>query len=158
MELCPGEDESQLATAEVAVHDLEVVDSDLGFSFGMASMEVREAVIVEEHDDGDSKEAADRRHASIMHTASAVRAQTKHFALSPRDIVQSVNFDLKRSPAAKVMDEAIDLAIAGRSVFPDRAAFIDADTPWAGQETMQAACEGLSVVLVATDGNMCPRS
>lgn len=53
------------------------------------------------------------------------------------------------------MDEAIDLAIAGRSAFPDRAAFIDADTPWAGQETMQAACEGLSVVLVATDGKTC---
>lgn len=41
------------------------------------------------------------------------------------------------------MDEAIDLAIEGRSPFPDRAAVIDADTPWAGQETMQAACKGL---------------
>jgi len=144
-----------LATTEVAVHDLEVVDSDLGFSFGMASMEVREAVIVEEHDDGDSKEAADRRHASIMPVASAVRAQTKHFALSPLDTLQSVNFDLERSPAAKVMDEAIDLMIEGRSPFPDRTAFIDADTPWAGQETMQAACQGLSVILVATDGKTC---
>lgn len=48
MELCPGEDESQLAATEAAVHDLQVVDAYLGFSFGMASMEVREAVIVEE--------------------------------------------------------------------------------------------------------------
>lgn len=31
------------------------------------------------------------------------------------------------SPAAKVMDEAIDLAIEGRSPYPERAAFIDAD-------------------------------
>jgi pimeloyl-ACP methyl ester carboxylesterase len=64
MELCPGEDESQLAATEGAVDDLQIVDSHLGFSFGMASMEVREAVIVEEHDDGYPKEAADRRHAS----------------------------------------------------------------------------------------------
>lgn len=47
MELCPGEDESQLAATEAAVHDLQVVDPHLGFSFGMASMEVREAVIVQ---------------------------------------------------------------------------------------------------------------
>jgi hypothetical protein len=50
----------------------------------MASMEVREAVIVEEHDDGYPKEAADRRHASIMPTAPAVRAQTKPFESAPR--------------------------------------------------------------------------
>jgi len=50
-----------------------------------------------------------------------------------------VNPDLKRSPAAKVIDEAIDLAIEGRSPFPDRAAFIDAGTPSAGQEAMRAA-------------------
>lgn len=53
------------------------------------------------------------------------------------------------------MDEAIDLEVEGRSPFPNRAAFIDADTPWAGQETMQTACQGLSVVLVATDGKTC---
>lgn len=35
--------------------DLQVVDSDLGFSFGMAGMEMWEAVIVEEHDDDDPK-------------------------------------------------------------------------------------------------------
>lgn len=152
MELCPGEDESQLAATEVAVHDLEVVDSDLGFSFGMASMEMREAVIVEEHDDGDSEEAADRRHIAIMPSASAVGAdQTFHAGVQPAKF-SSVGVDPKRSPAAKVMDEAIDLAIEGRSPYPDRAAFIDADSPSAGKEAMQAAGRGLSVVLVAADG------
>lgn len=48
------------------------------------------------------------------------------------------------------MDEAIDVAIEGRSVFPSRAAFINAATPWTGQEAMQAARERLSVVLVGT--------
>ncbi len=82
MKLCPRKDESQLSATEVAVHELQVVDSDLGLSFRVASMEVREAVIVEEHDDGDPKEAADCRHASIMPTPPAVRAQTKHFAFA----------------------------------------------------------------------------
>jgi hypothetical protein len=53
------------------------------------------------------------------------------------------------------MDEAIGLAIEGRSPYPDRAAFIDAGTPSAGQETMHAARKGISVVLVATDGKTC---
>jgi predicted urease superfamily metal-dependent hydrolase len=61
--------------------------------------------------------------------------------------------DNGRSPAAKVMDEAIDLAIAGRSHYPDRAAFIDADTASAGHEIKRAADEGLPVVLVAADGS-----
>jgi hypothetical protein len=61
--------------------------------------------------------------------------------------------DSNRSPAAKVMDEAIDLAIEGRSPYPERAAFIDADTPSAGHDIKRAADEGLSVVLVSTDGS-----
>ncbi|MGH2975814.1 MAG: hypothetical protein ACRDLL_13235 [Solirubrobacterales bacterium] len=60
--------------------------------------------------------------------------------------------DPKRSPVPKVMDEAIDLAVEGHSPFPDRAAFIDADASSAGKEAMHAACQGLSVVLVAADG------
>jgi hypothetical protein len=82
MKLCSGKDESQLSTTEVAVHDLQIVDSDLGFSFRMASMEVREAVIVEEHDDGDPKEAADRRHASIMPMPAEAQMQTESFILA----------------------------------------------------------------------------
>lgn len=50
------------------------------------------------------------------------------------------------------MDEAIDLAIEGHSPYPDRAAFIDAGAPSAGLEAMRAASQGLSIVLVATDG------
>ena len=58
-----------------------------------------------------------------------------------------------RSPAAQVMDEAIDLAIEGHSPYPDRATFIDAGTASAGQEIKRAAEEGIPVVLVATDGS-----
>jgi hypothetical protein len=54
-----------------------------------------------------------------------------------------------RPASAKVMDEAIDLAIEGRSPYPERAAFIDADTASAGHEIKRAADEGLPVVLVA---------
>lgn len=35
VQLCPGEDEAQLPAAEVAIDHLEVVDTDVGFSFGM---------------------------------------------------------------------------------------------------------------------------
>jgi hypothetical protein len=61
--------------------------------------------------------------------------------------------DNNRSPAAKVMDEAIELAIEGRSAYPERAAFIDSDTPSAGHDIERAADEGLSVVLVSADGS-----
>lgn len=58
-----------------------------------------------------------------------------------------------QSPAAKVMDEAIDLAIEGRSPYPEKAAFIDADAPSAGHAIERAADQGLSVVLVSADGS-----
>lgn len=61
--------------------------------------------------------------------------------------------DSNRSPAAKVMDEAIDLAVEGRSPYPERSAFIDADAPSAGHDIERAADEGLSVVLVSSDGS-----
>jgi hypothetical protein len=57
------------------------------------------------------------------------------------------------SPAAKVMDESIELALAGGSPYPDKSAFIDADTAHAGQEIRRAADEGRAVVLVAADGS-----
>jgi hypothetical protein len=60
--------------------------------------------------------------------------------------------DLSRSPAAKVMDEAIDLAIEDRSPYPEKAAFIDADPPSAGHAIERAVDQGLSVVLVSADG------
>jgi hypothetical protein len=58
-----------------------------------------------------------------------------------------------QSPAAKMMDEAIDLAIEGRSPYPEKAAFIDADAPSAGHAIERAADQGLSVVLVSADGS-----
>lgn len=61
--------------------------------------------------------------------------------------------DSNRSTAAKVMDEAIDLAIDGRSPYPERAAFIDASTPSAGHDIERAADEGFPVVLVSADGS-----
>jgi hypothetical protein len=64
-----------------------------------------------------------------------------------------MNAESNGSPAAKVMDEAIDLAVEGRSPYPERAAFIDADTPSAGHDIERAADEGLSVVLVSADGS-----
>jgi len=66
---------------------------------------------------------------------------------------KTMSADGNRSPAAKVMDEAIDLAIEGRSPYPERAAFIDADAAEAGHEIERAADEGLSVVLVSADGS-----
>jgi hypothetical protein len=57
------------------------------------------------------------------------------------------------SPAGQVMDEAIELALEGRSPFPERSAFIDADTAHAGHEIRRAADEGRAVVLVAADGS-----
>ena len=66
---------------------------------------------------------------------------------------KAMNVDSNRSPAAKVMDEAIDLAIEGRSPYPERAAFIDADAPSAGHYIERAADEGLPVVLVSADGS-----
>jgi len=66
---------------------------------------------------------------------------------------KEMNAESSRSPAAKVIDEAIDLAVEGRSPYPERAAFIDADTPSAGHDIERAADEGLSVVLVSADGS-----
>jgi hypothetical protein len=74
----------------------------------------------------------------------------------PRDdrrMEEAMTADSKRSPAAKVMDEAIDLAIEGRSPYPERAAFVDADAASAGHDIERAADEGLSVVLVSADGS-----
>jgi hypothetical protein len=42
------------------------------------------------------------------------------------------------------MDEAIDLAIEGRSPYPEKAAFIDADAPRAGHAIERAADQGLA--------------
>lgn len=58
-----------------------------------------------------------------------------------------------KSPAARVMDEAIELAIQERSPYPEKAAFVDADEPSVGAEIRRAADEGRAIVLVAADGS-----
>jgi hypothetical protein len=42
----------------------------------------------------------------------------------------------------------------GRSPYPEKAAFIDADEPGAGHAIERAADQGLSVVLVSADGTL----
>lgn len=62
------------------------------------------------------------------------------------------NVNPAKSPTAKAMDRAIDLAIKGSSPYPEHAAFVDADSPHAGHEITRALDEGYSVVLVSADG------
>lgn len=58
----------------------------------------------------------------------------------------------EESPAGKVLDEAIELAIQERSPYPERSMFVDADSPALDELMKQAADEGSAVVLVAADG------
>ncbi len=58
----------------------------------------------------------------------------------------------RQTPAGRVMNEAVELAIQGRSPYPDRAAFIDADTPTTERAIDYARAEGRTIVLVAADG------
>lgn len=62
------------------------------------------------------------------------------------------NVNPSESPTAKAMDRAIDLAIAGKSPYPEHATFIDAESPHAGHEITRAFDEGYAVVLVSADG------
>jgi hypothetical protein len=62
------------------------------------------------------------------------------------------NVNPSDSLTAKAMDRAIDLAIEGDSPYPEHAAFVDADSPYAGQEITRALDEGYAVVLVSADG------
>lgn len=57
------------------------------------------------------------------------------------------------SPAVKAMDEAIELAIEERSPYPERAAFVDADSPRTGAAIKRAVDEDRAVVLVSADGS-----
>ena len=57
------------------------------------------------------------------------------------------------SPAARLMDEAIELAIQERSPYPERCAFIDEDGPGTGAAIKRALDEDLAIVLVSADGS-----
>lgn len=62
------------------------------------------------------------------------------------------NVDASPSPTAKAMDRAIGLSVDGSSPYPERSAFVDADSPHAGHEISRALDEGYAVVLVSADG------
>ncbi|HEX7290243.1 MAG TPA: hypothetical protein VF250_03860 [Conexibacter sp.] len=55
------------------------------------------------------------------------------------------------SPASRVMDEAIELAIQDRSPYPSRASFLDHDTPDLARWIARAFDDGAAVVLVWPD-------
>jgi hypothetical protein len=57
------------------------------------------------------------------------------------------------SPAGKVVDEAIELAIVEESPYPETAMFLDADRPCTEREMARAESEGVAVVLVSADGS-----
>lgn len=57
------------------------------------------------------------------------------------------------SPAGRVMDEAIELDIQGRSPYPKRATFIDADASYVGKEIRRAVDSDKAIVLVEADGS-----
>lgn len=57
-------------------------------------------------------------------------------------------------PAADALLHVMEHHIAsGELLVPDGAAFIDADTAWAGKSIARALDEGRPVVLVTSDGN-----
>lgn len=65
--------------------------------------------------------------------------------------------EYKESPASKVMSEAIELAIAEESPYPEQALFLDtedAHAPNGKREMERAARDGSSVVLVSPDGDI----
>jgi hypothetical protein len=68
-------------------------------------------------------------------------------------MAQVVNRGREESPAARVMDEAIELAIEERSPYPEKSAFINADTPSLGADIERAIDDGYAVVLVSADGS-----
>jgi alpha-D-ribose 1-methylphosphonate 5-triphosphate synthase subunit PhnI len=78
MELRPGQNKSQLAATKVAVDQLKVVNANLGFTVGVAGVEVREAVLIEVHRDRDSEKAAYARHRGdpLISSGSVLRATT----------------------------------------------------------------------------------
>jgi hypothetical protein len=51
------------------------------------------------------------------------------------------------------MDEAIELAIEERSPYPEKSAFVDADSPNAGATIKRAIDDDYAIVLVSADGS-----
>ena len=51
------------------------------------------------------------------------------------------------------MNEAIELAIAEESPYPEASMFIDADTPYTERQIAEAFDKGLAAVVVSEDGS-----
>jgi hypothetical protein len=62
MEGSPSADQTELLSWKFVREDLEIVDANSRLPAGGSGVEVRRGVIVEEHPDHDSVEAADGRH------------------------------------------------------------------------------------------------
>jgi hypothetical protein len=76
---------------------------------------------------------------------------TQLFEVERREM--TVSTDAKRSPAAKGDGRSARPRHRGRSPYPEKAAFIDADEPQAGHAIERATDQGLAVVLVSSDGS-----
>ncbi len=70
-----------------------------------------------------------------------------------RVVGQTMSTSNRESPAARVMDEAIELAIQERSPYPERATFLDAESPRVGVAIKRAIDEDRAIVLVSADGS-----
>ena len=57
------------------------------------------------------------------------------------------------TPAGRALSEAIELAIAEESPYPEAAMFINADTPFTEREIAMAFEKGLAAVLAFEDGS-----
>lgn len=57
------------------------------------------------------------------------------------------------SPASRVMDAAIELAIKGRSPYPSSASFLNHDSPRLSEAIARAFDDDYAVVLVWPDGS-----
>jgi hypothetical protein len=55
------------------------------------------------------------------------------------------------TPASRVMDAAIELAIKGRSPYPSRASFVNHDSPCLAKAIARAFDDGKALVLVWPD-------
>jgi hypothetical protein len=64
-----------------------------------------------------------------------------------------MNTNSNDSPAIRVMNEAIELAIQERSPYPECAAFINANTPKTAKAIKRAFDEHRAAVLVSADGS-----
>jgi hypothetical protein len=68
-------------------------------------------------------------------------------------MASAMTVDMGNSPAMRVMEEAIELAIEERSPYPEHAAFINADRPKTAEAIKRAFEEHRAPVLVSADGS-----